>query len=243
MNIRRQWWFAAGLYGIFLLMTLPAHWAAVGLAKVSNQRIQLLAPVGTIWQGKSSALQVDAHLLKDFSWTLNGWCALWATGCLDVAWANDSHATVRVTRQALRLQEAKLTLPAPWLATAFPTAAQYEFGGKVMMQTAALTWQFEGELLGKAHIEWLDARTVKLPVEPLGDYLVDVTGTEKGVVLHLSTLRGALEVNGTGRWAAHDHFRFSGSMKPDPARQSEFSALLNLTGNQPDALGQYRVGF
>lgn len=241
--MRRKLWVAVGLYSIFLLMTLPAHWAAVGLAKFSNQRIQLLAPVGTIWQGKSSALQVDSHLLKDFSWTLNGWCMLWATGCMDVTWNNESHATVHVSRQALRLQEAQLTLPVSWLAMAFPTAAQYEWGGEVMMQASDFTWEFEGSLLGKARVEWRDAHTVKLPVSPLGDYLVDVTGGEQGVLLRLSTLRGVLEVNGTGRWAAHDHFRFSGSLKPNPARQSEFDALLNLTGNQPDSLGQYRIGF
>ncbi|MDD4962638.1 MAG: type II secretion system protein N [Gallionella sp.] len=241
--MRRKLWIAAGLYGIFLLITVPAHWAAVALAKFSHQRIQLIDPVGTLWQGKSSALQVDTHRLKEFAWTLNAGCALWATVCADVTWAGDSHAKVRVTRQTLQLQAAQITLPVAWLATAFPTAEPYGWGGDAIIQTSALTWQFDGGLKGIAHVEWRDAHTIKLLVQPLGDYLVEVTGTEQGVVLQLRTLRGALEVNGTGRWAAHDHFRFSGSVKPDPARQSEFTALLNLTGNQPDALGQYRVGF
>ncbi|MFY9259479.1 MAG: type II secretion system protein N [Gallionella sp.] len=241
--MRRKLWIAAGLYGIFLLITLPAHWAAVALAKFSHQRLQLIAPVGTLWQGTSRALQVDANRLKDFAWTLNAGCALWATVCADVTWAGDSHAKLRLTRQALRLQDAQITLPVAGLAAVFPTAAEYEWGGEAMIQTSALTWQFEGGLLGKSRVEWRDARTIKLPVQPLGDYLVDITGTKQGIVLQLRTLRGALEVNGTGRWAAHDHFRFSGSVKPDPARQSEFGALLSLTGNQPDALGQYRVGF
>lgn len=241
--MKRQLSVAVFLYVIFLLMSIPAQWGAVALAKFSDQRIQLLSPTGTIWQGKSRALQVGSETLKDFAWTLHSTSMLWGTAHIEAAWGADSHATVRVTRHALNLADAQITLPVTWLSSYFPATAQYGFGGEARIQTPALDWQFDDGLTGKMQIEWRDASTVKLPVQPLGDYQIEVTGEGQKGMLHLATLRGALTINGTGRWAAHDRFRFTGSVKPDPARLAEFTNLLSLTGNQPDNLGQYRLGF
>jgi hypothetical protein len=99
------------------------------------------------------------------------------------------------------------------------------------------------QLSGNAKLEWNHASTLRLPVQPLGDYQIDVQSKEQEIILQISTLRGALAVSGTGRWAAHDRFRFSGALKPDPARQAEFNSLIQLTGGQPDAQGAYRLAF
>lgn len=243
MNKRRTMWIAAGLYGIFLIAQFPAHWGAIALARFSQQRYQLIAPEGSVWRGQSAALQIGTHKLDHFSWQLHVLPLLWGTGKADVKWAENSHATVSLTRHALQLQHADLSIPLALLKDFIPVVQAQGLGGDFHVQTPALQWQFDDVLDGHATIEWLQASTIKLPVQPLGDYQIDLKGGPKGVILTISTLRGALTINGTGRWAKHDRFRFAGTLKPDPARQAEFAQLTNLTGGQADAQGTYRLGF
>jgi general secretion pathway protein N len=237
----------AGLYTLFLLMTFPAPWAAVAVAHFSQQRVQLLAPEGTIWHGKSSALVIDSHQIENFAWQLERLPLLWGTATAEVNWAENAHATLSLSRKSQQLRHADIRLPVELLRDFIPRAAEYGWGGSLRLQTDQLTWQAhqteQAHLEGQARLEWYNARTVKLPVQPLGDYQIALQSTQKGIVSHISTLRGALTVNGTARWSSNDRLRFTGTLKPDPARQAEFTELINLTSGQADAQGAYHLGF
>ncbi len=239
MSPRQQYALIAGCYGIFLLITLPAHWAGALLARYSNA--QLLGATGTLWQGRAAALQIGTHTFPDFVWDLHTLPLLWGNAQADLRWGEQSHTLATASFNQWQLQHADVRLPVTWLREFLPDAQKYALGGEIRLQTERLIWR--GKFDGKAQLTWYNASTVQLPVQPLGDYQLDTQGDAKGIVSHIRTLQGALTITGTLRRAHGDRLRFAGTLQPDPARQAEFGSLIQLTGGQPDAQGAYRLGF
>lgn len=241
MKPRRLLWLAVASYLVFLLFTLPAHWGALVLSKLSQQRIQLVAAEGTLWHGRCHHLQVEQNRIDNLSWDWHVLPLLWLTLEAELHWNQDAHALLAWRGQHIALREADAQLPLTWIAPYFPAAQEYGLGGELRLVTPDLIW--DNQLNGKATLTWRRASTSRLPVNPLGDYQIQLTADKHGTIFNVQTLSGVLNVSGTGRWLPHDRLRLNGSLRPDPARQAEFSSLLTLTGNQPDSQGTYRLAF
>lgn len=241
MKPRALLWLGVASYLLFLVLTLPAHWGALAIAKLSQQRIQLIAADGSLWRGHCHHLQIDQSRLDKVTWDVHFLPLLWFTLEAEWHWNQDAHAVVAWHGQHLALREADAQLPIAWITSYFPATQEYGLGGDLRIATPALDWN--EKLMGKATLTWQHASTSRLPVQPLGTYQIQLTAEPRGIIFSVQTVEGALSVSGTGRWLPHDHLRFNGSLRPDPARQAEFSSLLTLTGNQPDSGGVYRLAF
>lgn len=241
--MKRRHWIGLSVisYALALLANLPAHWGAQVLEKLSQHRIQLVAAEGSLWHGRCHHLQIEQHRLDNLAWDVHFLPLLWLTFETELRWHQDDHAILAWRGQRIALREADAQLPLAWIASYFPTVQDYGLGGELRIVTPALVW--DKQLNGKATLTWQHASTSRLPVNPLGDYQIQLSADQHGTIFNVQTLTGTLNVSGTGRWLPHDHLRFNGNLRPDPTHQAEFSSLLTLTGNQPDAQGAYRLAF
>mgnify|MGYP003401728832 CR=1 FL=1 len=93
-------------------------------------------------------------------------------------------------------------------------------------------------LRAKAQLDWRGAEVVMSPVKPLGEYRALINATGSAADLQLSTLSGALKLNGKGNWTLKDGARFSGTAQSDPAQAANIDPLLQLMG-KPAFNGAY----
>jgi hypothetical protein len=69
-------------------------------------------------------------------------------------------------------------------------------------------------------------------VQPLGDYRLEITGAEKNAALKFTTLRGDLEISGTGQWQLPDgRITFTGEAVA-ARREKELEPLMQLLGKE-----------
>jgi general secretion pathway protein N len=81
-------------------------------------------------------------------------------------------------------------------------------------------------------------------LDELGSYRVVIAGdAERGdsTSLQLSTLRGALQLSGSGQWVA-SRFRFQGQARAAPGSEAALNNLLNIIGRRQGALSVISIG-
>lgn len=250
------WWALTGLLlGVLLTLVVyaPAVWLAAVVAKASQNKVQLVDAQGRIWQGSARLLlapggQKPVLLPQRLRWTasIKGWglqLTLLPECCASRAAL--LHWQPGWGGQQVRLQNLDVRLPASLLAglgTPFNTLG---FEGTVALsspqlmlktQNQSALWQLQGA--AQMQLLQLSSSLATLPV--LGSYQVDVTGGGGNTRVQLSTLSGALQLQGAGGWQ-NGRFGFSGQAQAAPGYEESLANILNVIGQRRGAVSVFRI--
>jgi general secretion pathway protein N len=106
---------------------------------------------------------------------------------------------------------------------------------------------------GRAELDLDDIASRISTLEVLGSYRLQVQGdtpaeagptaaiSTEGATLRLSTRSGALQLSGSGLWAA-DRLRFRGEARAAPGAEAVLSNLLNIIGRRQGAAAVISIG-
>ncbi len=239
-----------------LVWQLPAAWLADGLGTMTQGRLQMLEPRGTVWRGQARIAvtggpdSIDRVMLPG----VLGWRLAPTLGAGMPGLRVDLHhpdlvpqpvpivGHVGLSGWGVQMQmpaaegRASLDLPASWLGGLGAPWNTLDLGGRMVIQFRELggRWPWAGppELrIGlRIRMQSLSSRVVALPV--LGSYELEIGGTE-AITLTLSSLpSSALQLQGRGQWKPGGRLEFQGQASAAAGRQEALSNLLNIIGRR-----------
>lgn len=248
----RRWGLAGALTGalIGLLAFAPATWLAQGLASASQNYILLDQPQGTIWGGSGILVLTGGRDSRDASalpgrieWDiglhkqgleirLSQSCCLQGPLILLIkpGWGRTevllTPSTVGIVGQ---WPSAWLSgLGTPWNTLQLQGPVRLSFD-QLIIERVQGHWIFKGQ----ADLDLLHLSSRLSTRRPLGSYRLSVQGHDgghvEGMILKLSTLNGALKLDGSGNWGAGG-LRFRGEATTNPEDQAALQNLLNVIG-------------
>jgi general secretion pathway protein N len=104
------------------------------------------------------------------------------------------------------------------------------------------------ETEGQMVVELRDAASRLSTVQPMGSYRLVWQGAgmerashSSGDTLTLSTMQGALQLQGQGQWLA-GRLRFSGEAQAAPGREEALSNLMNILGRRQGSKTLIQIG-
>ncbi|WP_311231097.1 type II secretion system protein N [Acidovorax sp. WCS2018Noco2-43] len=233
----------------------PAEWLAAGVARASAGHVLLAQPRGTVWNGSAQLLltggsgsQDRAALPGRLQWRLRpAWAGVRAELRADCCTAAEplriaaqaGWGTVRVAVADGRSQwpAAVLTgLGTPW-NTVQPQ-------GQLQLSTQGLTLAWADgrlQLAGGVQLDALDMSSRLSTLRPMGSYRLALQGSGPAPTLTLTTLGGALLLQGSGQWVGN-RLRFTGEATAAPDREAALANLLNIIGRRNGARSIITVG-
>jgi general secretion pathway protein N len=251
------WAWAAGgsLIGLTLALVLfaPARWLAGAVADRSAGRIQLIEPIGTVWNGSADVVltggagSADALALPTrLDWRLrprwDGFAAELKTAC-----CTQSPLAVRVKSRwgggHLELADGQSQWPATLLAGLGTPWNTIQLEGEMQVRTQGLSVEWvTGRLAiaGRADLTAQRMSSRLSTLRPMGSYRITLMGGQVPA-LQLETLEGSLQLSGSGQWVG-SRLRFSGVAVAAPDRESALSNLLNIIGRRKGARSEFTIG-
>lgn len=268
---RRSLWAAAGaLCGAVLagLLFVPAAWLAQALADATGGRLVLADPRGTVWNGSATVVLLGgrgssaaASLPGRLSWRLrvrtSGFelrarqaCCLHGEQRLRIV-PGLAGFSVRLlpprgapetTPVAVgQLPVAVFSgLGAPW-NTVDP-------GGLLRLTAQDLSMtgtQGRLAITGRAELRAEGLSSGLAPVPALGDYVLvadAAAGGSGSATITLTTLRGPLQLSGTGQAGGASPMRFRGQARADAGSEGALDNLLNVIGRRQGAVSNLSIG-
>jgi general secretion pathway protein N len=257
-------WAAAALLAVLatLIWFAPAVMVDVALERATAGRLRLANASGTFWDGKGRIVLADVLadvstsnefvgdrtvvqglvLPGELTWSIRRLPIL--LGMIDASLRIDGMAAplrlsgsfneLRLSAGSLNLASMELSkLGSPW-NTIRPSAL-------IGLRWNDLTIR-SGLFNGKMTIELRDASSVLTPVQPLGSYQIEVSGNGQQAVLNLSTLKGPLNLTGTGSWSDRGGLRFLAQASPDPAERERLQSFLALVGRREGEKTIIKIG-
>ncbi len=260
----KRWWLGGAVVGglLALLIYAPAAWLAAAVNDASGQRLLLADARGTVWHGSAVVVLTGGAGSRDAS-ALPGRLQ-WTLGLDGAALA------LRVRQPCCIENELKLRLvpglgrlrietasagsatqllgqwPAGWLAglgtpwnTLQPSGTLALSSNGFAAEAVQGRWIFSGRL----DLEMRGMASSLSTLEELGSYRLSLQGDERGdsAQLQLSTTSGALQLAGSGQWAA-SKLRFNGQASAAPGSEAGLSNLLNIIGRRQGALSLISIG-
>lgn len=246
-------WLLTGLVSsaLTLLAMAPAYWLAPWVGRYSAHRIELVDPSGSLWHGAATLMlapggaaaapdREPAALPGRLVWDTAFW-PLWL-GRLHLRLQQDSALmhpiTLDLDLHQARLDAGSLNLPANWL-----TGLGSPFNTLALRGILRLDWSECRVLNGMAYgqlnltLDQLGSRVSR--ISPLGSYRLHVDLEGRVASLHLSTLTGALLLDGQGR-AGPNTFSFDGSARAAPGFEQGLAGFLDILGD-PRGDGSYTL--
>ena len=259
---RLAWPFVGALLGALLglVMFAPASWLAQALETSSNGHLLMTDVRGSVWRGSGVLVLTGGAGSRDAS-ALPG-RVRWVVGVQglgllikaqqDCCINGELQALLKpgFGRSELRLTGAKDWLarwPAAWLAGLGTPWNTLQLGGSLRMsaqdfglESVQGSWRQTGQMV--LELSQLSSRVST--VEPLGSYRFSIGAdpANAGVsLLTLSTLEGALLLNGQGNWSA-GKLRFLGDAAAAPGFEAALNNLLNIIGRRQGARSVISIG-
>jgi general secretion pathway protein N len=258
-----RWGVFGGLVGslLALIAFAPAAWLAKAVASATHERLLLTEARGTVWSGSAVPVLTGGPDSRDAS-ALPGRLE-WTLGMKGLAFElrarHDCCLNGTVTLQ-LRpgLGRTAVTLvppaggwvgqwPSAWLGGLGTPFNTLQLGGMVRITSPGLTLEtVQGRWLlqGRADMELVNASSRLSTLDALGSYRLSLAadaahaGTSQ---LSLSTLEGALLLNGNGTWSASG-VRFRGEARAAEGDDAALSNLLNIIGRRDGARSVISIG-
>lgn len=225
------------LYAAFLLINAPASMLAWGLERASGKLAVLERPDGGLWRGHAAALVITVpgfppQRFSDITWRLSGLRLFRGQLAVDLT-VNGSaalgKATAIVQPRALRLSGVSVKAPMSSLSAFLPALQLAKPGGEFALSAEELVLG-DRSINGKADIEWVNASSPLSPVSPLGTYRASVNGLGESAKFVISTVSGALQVEGSGAWSRASGLSFAGRARALPPEAASMQQLLGLLG-------------
>jgi general secretion pathway protein N len=262
-------WAAAGaLVGTLVAIAVqaPAAWLATAVASATEEQLLLADARGTVWAGSAVAVLTGGAGSRDASalpgrlqWRLGfdgSALALRATqacclnGELLLRWLPGWG------RSRLELQPATGPAGQPALIGQWPAAWLVGLGtpwntlqpsGSIRLSSAGMAvesvqgrWRFSG----RAEVELRSLSSPISTLDELGSYrlvLESDAASGEAANVQLSTLRGPLQLSGSGQWAA-SKLRFRGQASAEAGSEAVLNNLLNIIGRRQGALSIISIG-
>lgn len=221
----------------------PAYWLANGLAWATQGQLQLREPRGTVWNGSAQWVLTGGNASRDqmalpgrVSWQMRpGLTALamrWNADCcmaqplpirIQPRWGG---ATITLATHQSQWPAALLAgLGTPW-NTIQPQ-------GQLLLKTQNLSLALNAGRLqvgGSADLDVMAVTSRLSTIQPLGSYRVRIEGGDM-TSLQLSTLDGALQLQGQGQWVGQ-RLRFQGEAWAAEGREAALANLLTMIGQR-----------
>jgi general secretion pathway protein N len=240
----RYFFGAIGLYLLFLVVTAPAWLVVWALPKFAPFPITVQDSRGSLWRGEFSGvgatLPTGQNVQFDrLRWRLQPWRLLRGELAAALEFSGPQLQGKGIIGKGiiggLKLREANASTPASLLPMAMPALEIWKPSGTLDVTTAEFTYAGT-DSAGKANITWRQAALALSPVKPLGEYSLAVDANDDGLNYQLTTVSGALQLEGKGRWAANGAPTFLGSARAQPNYAVQLADLLRLLGT-PDSSG------
>lgn len=243
----------------------PAAWLADALASASDERLLLADARGTVWQGSAVVVLTGGKGSRDASalpgrlyWQLAPQGAALALRARHACCINGQLA-LRVVpgigRFRVDLPAAAGAIgqwPAGWLVGLGTPWNTLQPAGSLQLSSSGLSleavqgrWRFSGQ----AQLDVGSFASRLSTLEVLGSYRLTLQGAATGAgaagadaaTLRLSTTSGALQLGGSGQWAA-GRLRFKGQASAEPGSEPALNNLLNIIGRRQGALSLISIG-
>jgi general secretion pathway protein N len=228
VNVRRIALYCAlgiVIYVAALIATIPAPWMGLAVMRMSQQKLEVREPAGTLWSGsgrlyatRRSGPLIDLGVLR--------WRTFWsgmlgAKLSFEVTLGNAGKpARIELSLAGTSIRGLELALPAKILASVVPGLET--FGPEGLLRLRSDELRVAGDsMLGQAELEWRQVRFMRMPELDLGSHLVRLRGGGSKVDIELATLEGPLRLSGRGAWARSTGLSVSGTAEhaaqPTPA--------------------------
>lgn len=258
-GVRR--WAAAGLCcgaAAGAIAFAPAGWLADGVGRASGGRLLLADARGSVWSGSAVPVLAGgpgsrsaAVLPGRLSWTvgLRGGAIAVRLGqpcCIEGAIElrlrpGFGGLTVELPSGA----DSSGDWPAAWLAGLGAPWNSLQLGGTLRVGSPGLRlhyaaggWRFEGQ----ADLQLSDMASRLSTLDRLGSYQLQIEGRPgEPATLRLTTLDGALQLQGNGQWTGAN-FRFRGEARAAPGFEPALDNLLNMLGRRQGAQSLLAIG-
>lgn len=203
------------IYLAMLIATIPAPWAGQAVERLSQQRLQVREPAGTVWSGtgrlyaaRRSGPPVELGALR---WRTSWAGILSATLTLDIALGEATKpVTVELSPSGMNIRGVELAVPAQAIASFAPELESFGPEGWIRLRSDDLRIDDES-ILGLAELQWRQVRLARMPGVEFGSHLVRLRGGGSKVDIELATLDGPLRVSGRGTFTRRDGLSVSGT--------------------------------
>ena len=263
----KRWWLGGALLGATaaLVAFAPAAWLAAAVNETTDQRLLLADARGTVWRGSAVLVFTGGRGSRDAS-ALPGRLQ-WSLGMDGLALALRARQACCINEELtlhLRAGLGRLRIelptvaggvgpgrllgqwPAAWLAGLGTPWNTLQPSGTLALTSngfAAEVVQGRWIFSGRADLELRSMASSLSTLEVLGSYRLSLQGDARGdaAQVQLSTTDGALQLAGSGQWAA-SRLRFNGQASAAPGSEAALSNLLNIIGRRQGALSLISIG-
>lgn len=219
-------------YALGLIATAPATLVDARLAQASAGGLRLAEARGTLWSGTGQIEIRDANrssgIAKSIAWRIRPAYLLRGKLLYEVAL---DHALKRfpvtISLSRIEVADADINLPAAALGLGAPKLAPLGLTGDMLLHIARLAFGRDS-VQGNATLQWRDAASAFTRISPLGDYELRLEGDGAAVRASLRTLKGPLQLDGQGTWAAGRNPVFRGNARVPPQQQQQLAPLLRM---------------
>ncbi len=236
-----------------LIVFAPAAWFALGLQSATGGHLLLADAQGSVWRGSAQLLLTGGQGSSDaaslpgrVNWTLRP-AFSGARMALSMPCCAAEPVQIALkpgwSQSAVDVQPAKIHLPAQWLSGLGAPWNTLDPQGQLALSNEALQVQWsEGRmrLQGQLTLDMLAMSSRLSTLSPLGDYRLSISGGDVPV-LDLQTLRGALQLSGSGQ-VVGSRIRFKGEASAAPAQQDALSNVLNIIGRRQGSKSLISLG-
>lgn len=241
-----------GLF-VSILLHAPARWLTGAVQQVSQGRILMQQPSGTVWDGSAQLVltggagSTDAAALPGrFVWHLRPFAAgvrgqLMAECCMQAPW--QLSVRPRWGGASVTLADSLSQWPAQWLSGLGTPWNTVQPQGNLTLTTRALALEWAGGRVQMAGSAQLDAEQISSrlsTLKPMGSYRIVFSGGATPS-FELATLEGSLQLSGSGRWVGA-RFMFEGVASAVPERLEALSNLLSILGRRDGARAIIKLG-
>lgn len=215
-----------------LMVLAPAELLDLGLQRVSQERLRLVAADGTLWSGRGMVEMLDSAgrnvSVTPVTWNLKPASLLSGQLRVDLQVGQSGPAfPLRWSRSGLAIEHAEIRLPAMILGLWQPQLAVLGLTGEMQLNISALDIRHR-QAYGQLTLRLRDAGSSFTPVFPLGDYEVRLDGKGSEVGIQLETLKGPLQIDGHGAWKIGKTPEFLAVAQLAPELMVPLAPLLRL---------------
>lgn len=240
------------VFSLLLVLAIVAQWpaAAVGswIERGGNGNWRLSAAEGHPWNG-GGLLLVRAgdgmpwHAAQQVRWQMQGSELFRGRIVFDVTLEQGS-LYLAAGVDGFAVERIDAILPAAELASQLPGAlGRYGWSGLLHLQGAGYRCNWAADRCsGDLGLLWRDAAVAEIPGPALGDYRLRLVGEGATLRVDLSTLRGRLQLGGSGEVSAKSA-RFSGEAATDASNAEGLDALLRTLGRPAGTPGKYLIEY